>query len=369
MSLIQYLSRIQFDFDAIDLLADEISALGLRRPFLVTDRGIEASGILGRALHAAHPHKPMVFSGTTENPTEANLDACLALWAEHGCDGVIALGGGSALDLSKAVALLTSHGGRFADYDVKTGGSARIGKVSPQIAIPTAAGTGAEIGRASVMSLHDGRKCVAVSLKMVADTIIADPGLTLSLPPRLTAATGIDALSHGIESFLSPSYNPPADAIALDAVARTARSLRRATEVGSDREARREMMMGALEGGMALQKGLGAAHAMATPLGEAHYHHGTLIGILLPHVVAWNRPFSEDRIARLEQATGDGRPLERWLSDLVGDLGLPQTLSALGVHSADLPSIAVKAAKDHLTLTNPRPTGADDYGTLLLEAM
>ena len=184
MPTINYLTRIEFDFGAIAGLAAEIERMGLKRPLLVTDRGIAEAGILQRALDAAAPSRPVVYDGTTENPTEQSLLECLEIWNDQGCDGVIALGGGSPIDLAKAVALLTSHGGRLADYNVKTGGSAKIGKVSPQIAIPTAAGTGAEVGRACVMSLLDGSKIVAVNLNMVADLVICDPELTLSLPPR-----------------------------------------------------------------------------------------------------------------------------------------------------------------------------------------
>lgn len=368
MSLIQYLSRIQFDFGAVACLSDELDALGLKRPLLVTDKGIEASGILERALDAAKPHQPVIYTGTTENPTEASLNECLALWNEHGCDGLIALGGGSPIDLSKAIALLTTHGGTLADYDVKTGGSAKIGKVAPQIAIPTAAGTGAEVGRACVMTLLSGRKSVAVSLNMVADTIIADPDLTASLPPRLTAATGIDALSHAVETYLSPSINPPADAIALDSLGRCAKWLRVAVDDGSNREARWEMMMAALEGGLVLQKGLGSAHAMATPLGEKHHHHGTLIGILLPPVLKFNHAAVPLRMEHLKRAAGTGADLADWLRRLVSDIGLPGRLRDLGETGEDFADIAAKAKADHLTLTNPQPVSVEDYENLLNQA-
>lgn len=369
MSLIQYLSRIQFDFGAVSGLAAELDALGPKRPLLITDKGIEASGILERVLDAAKPHQPVLYTGTTENPTEGSLKECMALWNEHGCDGLIALGGGSPIDLGKAVALIATHGGELADYDVKSGGSAKIGNVAPQIAIPTAAGTGAEVGRACVMTLETGRKCVAVNLNMVADTIIADPELTLSLPPKLTAATGIDALSHSVETYLSPSVNPPADAIALDGLSRSAKWLRIAVEDGSNREARWEMMMASLEGGMVLQKGLGAAHAMATPLGEKHHHHGTLIGILLPPVLRFNASEVPERMATLATVAGTEQPLDAWLRDLVAAIGLPGGLGALGETGDDFGEIAVKAKADHLTLTNPRAISVEDYEGLLKEAM
>ncbi len=371
MPTINYLTRIEFDFGAIASLGAEIERMGLERPLLVTDRGIADAGILQRAFDAAAPSRPTVYDGTTENPTEQSLLECLEIWNEHGCDGVIALGGGSPIDLAKAVALLTSHGGTLADYNVKTGGSAGIGKVSPQIAIPTAAGTGAEVGRACVMSLLDGSKMVAVNLNMVADLVICDPELTLSLPPRLTAATGIDALSHGVETYCSTWDNPPAAAIGLEAVRRAAKWLPVAVENGADRTARWEMMMVSLMGGMCLQKALGGAHAMATPLGELHLHHGTLIGILLPHILQFNKGHADTAYADLSAAMNvpAGKELDDWMTGFVAGIGLPTTLSALGVDAALLPSIAEKAALDHLSATNPRPAAASDYLSILQGAM
>ena len=322
MPLIQYLARIPFDFGAITTLSDEIARLRIERPLLVTDKGVAEAGILERVLDAAKPYIPVVYDGTTENPTEQSLLECMALWNEKGCDGIIALGGGSPIDLAKAVALLSSHGGALADYNVKTAGMDAIGPVSPQIAIPTAAGTGAEVGRASVMALLDGSKSVAVSLNMVADTVICDPDLTVSLPPHLTAATGIDALSHGIETYCSNWVNPPAAAIARDAAARAARWLPVAVQDGQNREARWEMMMAALMGGMCLQKSLGAGAA----------------------------------------------PLHDFVANLVADLGLPSKLGSLGVTESEIPGIAEKASEDHLSATNPRTASTADYLDLLTRA-
>lgn len=371
MPLIQYLSRILFDFDAIDALSGEIQRLGIKRPLLVTDRGVADAGILQRVLDAAKPIEPIIYDGTTENPTEQSLLECLDIWRDRGCDGVISLGGGSPIDLGKAVALLTSHGGNLADYNVKTAGLDAISPVSPQITIPTAAGTGAEVGRACVMSLLDGSKSVAVSLNMVADTVICDPELTLSLPPRLTAATGIDALSHGVEAYCSNWVNPPAAAIARDTAARASKWLPVAVEDGTNQQARWEMMMAALMGGMCLQKSLGAAHAMATPLGELHLHHGTLIGVLLPHVVAFNADHCEEALRDLQAAMGaaPGTEVHECIAGLVSRIGLPIRLSELGVTENILPVIAEKASTDHLSSTNPRPMSMAEYVKLLKDAL
>ena len=371
MPLIQYLSRIAFDFGAISTLGDQIAKLGLNRPLLVTDKGVANAGILQVALEAAKPSVPTVYDGTTENPTEQSLLDCLEIWGDNGCDGIIALGGGSPIDLAKAVALLSSQGGNLADYNVRTGGSGRIEKVSPQIAIPTTAGTGAEVGRACVMSLLDGSKCVAVNLNMVAEIVICDPELTLSLSPKLTAATGIDALSHGIESYCSPLENPPAAAIGLEAARRAAKWLPVAVEDGGNRNARYQMMMAALMGGMCLQKALGGAHAMATPLGELHLHHGTLIGILLPHILKFNDDYADAAFAELRRAMSvpEDKSLHEWMTDFVQGIGLPTQLSELGVEQNVLPKIAERASIDHLSATNPRPAGAQDYLGMLKDAM
>ena len=369
MSLIQYLSRIQFDFGAISLLGDEINRLGASAPLVITDRGISEAGILDRVLAFVGTSRHAVYDRTTENPTESSLRECVELWSSEKCDCAIAVGGGSAIDLSKAVALISSHGGMFAEYEVKIGGSAKIGKVSPHIAIPTAAGTGAEVGRACVMTLDSGLKCVAVNLNMVADCVICDPELSVSLPPRLTAATGIDALSHGIEAYLSTNENPPADAIALDCVSRVANWLRIATENGQDKCARWNMMMAALEGGMVLQKSLGCAHAMATPLEESNLHHGTLISVLLPHVLKFNAEAAAGRMDDLEKAVGTSLPLFEWVEMLVAELELPARLGKLGVQKTDIPKIAERASKSHLSTTNPRTAGETDYRELLEAAL
>jgi len=367
MALINYITPIQFACGAISALDAELSRLDISKPLIITDQGIIKAGIYGSVTDNLGARAHAIFGDTAENPTEDNLRGALTAFTASKCDGLIAVGGGSPMDLGKAVALLVSQGGTFADYDIKTGGSEKIRRVLPHIAIPTAAGTGAEIGRACVLTTDDGRKRVAVSLEMVAHGIICDPELTLSLPPVMTAATGIDALSHGIETFLSPRYNPPADTIALDAVRRIAGNIETATHDGANIESRSEMLMGALMGGMALQKGLGSAHAMANPLGELHHHHGTLIGILLPHVIAFNSTVSGERIGQLAAAIGlqEDQSLAMWAADLVQRLGLPTSLRELGIDRSCLASIAAKAEKDHLSATNPRPAAKADYNSLL----
>ena len=371
MPLINYLSRINFDWGAVASLSAEIRRLAITRPLLISDQGIAAAGHLDRVLDAALPFRPEIFIGPNDTAREDCLLRCLDIWRGKGCDGLIALGGGSAIDLSKAVALVSSHGGKFEDYVVGAAGAAAVGNVSPQIAIPTAAGTGAELGRACVMQLASGGKSVVVSLNMVAETVLCDPGLTLTLPAQLTAATGADALSHGIEAAVSLTENPPAKAIAMDCVARAAAWLRAAVEDGSDRTARWEMMMAALEGGMCLQKGLGAAHAAVNPLETTGAHHGALIGVMLPHAVRFNGAAAREDyqdIAALPAVACEPGRLADWLTDLFSAVGLAARLSHLGIESGGFPAMAEQAAGNHLNLTNPRRAAAADYLQMLQAA-
>lgn len=367
MALISYMSRIQFDFGALRLLPAELTLLGVKRPLLVTDPGVRAAGLVERVLAALEGTHPPVFEETPSNPTEAAAEAALALYRGHGCDGVVALGGGSAIDLAKAVALLATHPGSLGDYGIRGGGSLRIGEIAPVLAIPTTAGTGAEVGRAATLTLKSGRKIACVSLRLIPKTAICDPELSLSLPPLMTAATGMDALSHGIESYLSTWVNPPAAAIALDCVERAGRWIERAVAHGDDREARWQMLMAALEGGLTFQKSLGAVHAAGHPLGALGYHHGTLNAILLPPVLRFNAPAAPDKIARLKAALGlaPAEDLADWVERLTRRIGLPTRLSELGLDAALIPELAEEASHEHLSETNPRPAGAADYRHIL----
>jgi len=367
MALISYMSRIQFDFGALRLLPGELALLGVKRPLLVTDPGVRSVGLVERALDGLDGARPSVFEETPSNPTEAAAEAALALYRGNACDGVVALGGGSAIDLSKAVGLLATHPGSLSDYGVRGGGSARIGEIAPVLAIPTTAGTGAEVGRAATLTLKSGRKIACVSLKLIPKAAICDPELTLSLPPMMTAATGMDALSHGIESYLSTSVNPPAAAIALDCVERAGRWIEYAVSHGDDREARWQMLMAALEGGLTFQKSLGAVHAAGHPLGALGYHHGTLNAILLPPVLRFNASAVPEKIARLKAVLGlaPSQDLADWIEHLTGRIGLPTRLSELGLDPALIPELAEEASHEHLSETNPRPATAADYRRIL----
>jgi alcohol dehydrogenase class IV len=351
-----------------------VTELAIARPLVISDRGLAASGRLDRVA-ARLPAGTPRFLDTPPNPTEAAVAAALDIYRAEGCDGVVALGGGSPIDLAKGVALLASHDGPLETYAVIYGGLGRItAAVAPVIAVPTTAGTGAEVGRAALLTLADGRKIGFISPHLIPRRAICDPELTLGLPPGLTAATGLDALSHCIETFLSPRDNPPAEAIALDGAGRIWRSLERSCDDGSDLGARTEVMMGALEGGLSFQKGLGAVHSLSHALGglqDLKLHHGTLNAILLPHVLEWNAPDCTSKYAIIRRRLGlvPAASLAGFFTAFSAGLGLPRTLGEIGVEPADLPAVAEAATRDHSSATNPRPCTAADYLALLQAAM
>jgi alcohol dehydrogenase class IV len=375
MALISYLTRIQFDHGALAVLADELGALGIERPLVVTDRGVVLAGLLERLIEALPDRFVTLFDGTPENPTEAAAKAAAFAYRDGGCDGVIGFGGGSPMDLAKAVALLATHDGPLARYALVEGGLERItAEVAPVVAVPTTAGTGSEVGRGSVIVLDDGRKLGLISPHLIPKLALCDPELTLGLPPGLTAATGLDALAHCVETFLAPAVNPPAEAIALDGAARVAGHLARAVDDGNDREARWNMMMAAMEGAMAFQKGLGAIHALSHPLGavrEVTLHHGTLNAVLMPAVLRFNAGHVGDKCERLAAVLGaaGAGALVDWVVAFNRHVGIPAGLAEMGVSEAMLPAIAEAALGDHCHATNPRRATREDYQAILEQSM
>lgn len=347
--------------------------MNVRRPLIVSDRGLAQTGLTDRVTALA-PGFGALFLDVPSNPTEEAALKALAVYREKACDGVVAVGGGSPIDLAKAVALLTTHEGSLSTYAAIEGGVARIRPdVAPFIAIPTTAGTGSEVGRAALITMLDGRKLGVLSPYMIPKRAICDPELTLGLPPGLTAATGMDALSHCFETFLSPRYNPPADAIALDGAGRIWRNLEAACRTGKDIEARTEMMMGALQGGLTFQKGLGAVHALSHALGglkTPSLHHGALNAIFLPPVLEINAGHVGDKLDRLAAALGElsGAALPEAVRQLNKRLGLAARLSDLGVPQDVFPEMAKRALADHSHPTNPRALTEADYAALLRAA-
>jgi 4-hydroxybutyrate dehydrogenase len=378
MALINYLTLIQFDAGAIRLVGQECARLNIARPMVVTDKGVRAAGLLDRLTAHLKEGVP-VYDGTQSNPTEASVVEATQLYKQHSCDGVIGLGGGSSIDLAKAVALAATHDGPLKSYAVIEGGVARItAAMAPVIAIPTTAGTGSEVGRGAVIIMADGRKLTMISPHMIPKVAICDPELTYGLPPVLTAATGMDAIAHCIETFLSAAFNPPAEGIALDGLRRAWMHIERATKNGSqDGEARLNMMSASRQGALAFQKGLGCVHSLSHSLGGVNpkLHHGTLNAMFLPAVIRFNAEAEsvkrERKIERLAETMGLGgaQDVAPALKAMNGKLNLPAGLRLMGVTEELFPKIIEGALADHTHKTNPREASAKDYEAMLRESL
>ncbi len=375
MAILTYLTTTHFDFGAVKLLSAELKRLGITRPFIATDKGIRAAGLLDQVLGVIEAGTPVtVYDETPGNPTERATLAALALYQAEGCDGVVCLGGGSSMDLGKAVALLALSGGPLAQYDPLLKGAEKIKGVAPLIAIPTTAGTGSEVSVGFVIIMEDGRKLTFASPLFIPKVALCDPELTLGLPPVLTAATGMDAITHCIEAFLTPNVNPPAEGVALDGLWRGWRNLPMAVADGTNRDARWQMMMASTEGAMAFIKGLGAVHAMSHAAGrleDLRLHHGTLNAVFLPTVLRFNADVCADKYVRLRQAMGlaAGADLAEAVERMNADIGLPSGLIAMGLSRDRTADLVVHATKDLSSLSNPRRATPDEYAAMIEAAM
>lgn len=375
MPVLSFLTTTHFDHGAISQLQKTLDRKNIKRPLIATDKGIVAAGILDTVVRAmdAGATAP-VFDDTPGNPTERAVMAALKVYEAEGCDGVIALGGGSAMDLGKTVALLAGSGGPLSQFDPLRGGNKLVKKLAPVIAVPTTSGTGSEVSLGMVIIMEDGRKLTFGNPKFIPAAAICDPDLTLGLPPQLTAATGMDAITHCIEAFLTPTVNPPADGIGLDGLWRGWRNLARAVKDGADKEARWQMMMASTEGAHAFIMGLGAVHAMSHAIGrreDLRLHHGTLNAVILPAVLRFNEQACEDKYDRLRAIMGlaAGADIAAAIEELNADIGLPSGLGAMGVSEDMIDDFVPHALADLAHRTNPREASAEDYAALFREAM
>ena len=378
MALIYYVTQVQFEFGAVKLLKQECERVGITRPLIVTDAGVKAAGVLQKALDALPGLPVAVYDQTPSNPTEAAVRAAVEVYKAHQCDGLIAVGGGSAIDCAKGVAIAATHEGPLTHYATILGGSPRITeRVAPLIAVPTTSGTGSEVARGAIIIVDDHRKLGFHSWFLVPKTAICDPDLTLGLPAGLTAATGMDAIAHCMETFMAPAFNPPADGIALDGLTRGWANIEKATRDGTDREARLNMMSASMQGAMAFQKGLGCVHSLSHSLGGVNprLHHGTLNAMFLPAVIGFNAQspsiVNEKRLERMAHAMGLGAPTDLGpaIVEMNARLGLPNGLAAMGVERHHFDQIIEGALADHCHKTGPRLATAEDYRAMLESSM
>jgi 4-hydroxybutyrate dehydrogenase len=379
MALITYLTQIQIEHGARKLLAGECERVGIRKPLIVTDAGVRAAGVLQQVLDALPVEmRGAVYDGTPPNPNEGAVREAVALFQQRGCDGLIAVGGGSSIDCAKGAAIAARHPGPLKTYATIEGGAPLITEACvPLIAVPTTAGTGSEVARGAIIILDDGRKVGFHSWFLMPKAAICDPELTLGLPPLLTAATGMDAIAHCMETFMAPPYNPPADGIALDGLGRGWAHIECATRDGQDRDARLQMMSTSAQGALAFQKGLGCVHSLSHSLGGVNpkLHHGTLNAMFLPAVIRFNASAEsmkkERRLDRMAQAMGlaKGDEVPDAIRAMNQRLGLPTGLAAMGVQREGFERIIEGALADHCHKTNPRIATAQDYRAMLDASM
>ena len=368
LSTFSFPTTIVFGPGSVDRLPDEMKKRNVHRPLLVTDAGIQRTSVF-ESVHKLVPDA-VIFTGVDPNPIEQNVLDGAAAYKQASCDGIIALGGGSPLDAAKAIRLLATHEGPLAGYDDNLDGSSRISSnLPPYVAIATTSGTGSEVGRSAVITIKaTNRKTVIFSPYLIPSVALADPELTLDLPPHITAGTGMDAFTHNVEAYLAKGYHPMCDAIALAGAKLVWDNLPRVIDHPHDLEARSNMMMAAIMGAVAFQKGLGAVHSLAHPLStECGMHHGTTNAILLPAVLEYNQPAVPERIADLAVILGGGDTAGR-VRELNRRVSIKPRLRDWGVSETILPALADKAVQDGCHQLNPRPCTREDLLALYYQA-
>ena len=368
-----YPNAIRFGAGRISELPDACAELGIKKPLLVTDKGLAALPITAAALDILDGAGlgRGIFSEVDPNPTELNLEDGLKVYRDGAHDGVIAFGGGSGLDLGKMVAFMASQTRPVWDYedigDWWTRANADV--IAPIIAVPTTAGTGSEVGRASVLTNSvSHEKKIIFHPKVLPSVVIADPELTVGMPKAITAGTGMDAFAHCLEAFCSPHFHPMSQGIALEGMRLVKDYLPRAYTDGTDIEARGQMMAAAAMGAVAFQKGLGAIHALSHPIGAIHHtHHGTTNAVVMQPVLTFNRSAIEERIERAAAYLGieggfDG--FFAFVGELNASLGIPANLTALGITDPDIALLVKGALADPSTGGNPVEMTAENTKAL-----
>ena len=374
---LNYFNRPYFENGAIRKLSEVLIAQQINNPLICTDPGLSSVGMTDKIKNLiSSDFSSSFFEETPANPTEEAVMNALKVYKDNNCDGVVGFGGGSSMDLAKAVALMANHDGDLMDYSVNEGGYGKITETIPMVAIPTTAGTGSEVSVGSLIVMNDGRKLIFASPHLMPNAAICDPELTIGLPPVLTAGAGMDALTHCIEAILSPINDPPAEAVGIDGIEKIIKeeSLIRAYKDGQDKDARWSMMMASTEGAMAFSKGLGAVHSMSHAIGadqELGLHHGTLNAVILPTVLRFNQDHVGNKYSRIARAMGmnESINLATEIEKLNEKIGMPSNLSEMGVTEDMIPDLIAHAMIDPSNITTPRVPSLQEWEKLFLEAI
>ena len=374
---LNFFNKPHFENGSLKKISEVLKAHGIKKPLICTDPGLASIGMTDKIRNLlSNELSPTFYEETPANPTEKAVDEALEAYKTNDCDGVIGFGGGSSMDLGKAVALMANHEGNVIDYSLNEGGFTKIKKTVPMIAIPTTSGTGSEVSVGSVIIMNDGRKLILASEHLRPDAAICDPELTVGLPPILTAGAGMDALTHCIEAIMSPINDPPAEAVGLDGIEKIIReeSLINACKDGQDLDARWNMMMASTEGAMAFSKGLGAVHSMSHAIGanqELRLHHGTLNGVILPTVIRFNKDHVGNKLPRILKAMGksESADLADEIEKFNEKISLPNGLKEMGVTEEMIPELVEHSITDPSNVTTPKLPSPEEWEQLFLDAM
>jgi alcohol dehydrogenase class IV len=368
---------IHFGVGARKKIAENLKANGVKHPLIVTDRGIAALPICKEIETdlSSSGLKVTTFSEIWGNPVKTQVTAGVEAYKKNNCDGIVGLGGGAALDVAKAIALMTTHPGDLFDYeDEKPGGRPIDGKIPYWVAVPTTSGTGSEVGRSSVISDDQTHiKKIIFSPKLLAQAVFADPELTYALPAAITASTGMDALTHCVEAYLAKGFHPICDGIAMEGIRLCGESLTKAVKEPKNADARGSMMMASMMGAIAFQKGLGLTHSCAHALGTVvDMHHGLANGVMIDFALKFNIQAVPERFKNMATTLGlkqaDGAGFVQWLRDEKAAIGIPKNLTAAGVDKKNLDRLVQVAFEDSCHGNNPRTVTKEDFRAIFNEA-
>lgn len=363
---------IRFGVGVIDELPGWLQAQGWKRPLIVSDKAVTQLPFFKKIIADLEKNhlSPTVYSGISKNPVESDVLAGVEHFQKEKCDGVIGLGGGASLDVARAIVLKAFHGRPLFDYDDALGGDKYVTeKVPPFVTVPTTSGTGSEVGRSTVIAENDShKKRILFSPRLIANRVFADPALTVDLPAGVTAATGMDALTHNVEAFLSKGVSPLCDGIAVEGIRLISEAIVTASKKPQDLEARGKMMMASLMGAVAFQKGLGIVHSMAHPLSTVFdTHHGLANAVMMPYGLEFNLEVSADRYRYLEKIVGTGNFIQ-WVRGLNAELSIPSTLKEMKLDSGKIQQLSDLAIDDVCHQCNPKTVTRADFETIFKKA-